>query len=394
MFTQQERHEVIEFTKQLIAIPSESSRESDVANAIRHKMIELGYDDAWIDEMGNVVGRVGTGDGPSVLFDGHIDTVGVTDPTNWKHDPYGGAVESGRIYGRGSSDMKGSIAAMVYAAAKLVEKRNTMKGTVYVSGTVLEECIEGPGLEKVALAVKPDYVVIGESTSLNLAVGQRGRGEVVIETIGKPAHSSSPEVGINAVEKMAEALPYINKLEMPLDELLGRGLMVLTDIISRPYPGVSVVPDLCRATFDRRLLVGETIESVVQHVSGCLDALRKQDPEFEARVSIAQADHSTYTGYSVKAPKFAPAWKFEREHPLVRLSAQALRKAGIEFSIGAYAFCTNGSYSAGKLGIPTVGFGPGEENQAHTIDESISIDALLKALDGYLAIASAVCDIE
>lgn len=389
--SKEKQQEIVGFASELISIPSLPQAELDLADRIRQKMLSLGYDDAWIDDMGNVIGRVGSGRGPKVLFDGHMDTVGVTDPSKWTHDPFSGQVSGGRIYGRGASDMKGSIAAMVYAVAELAQHKHKLRGTAYVSGTVLEELVEGPGLERVIQQVEPDYVVIGESTSLNLAIGQRGRGEVVVETVGKPAHSSNPEVGINAVQKMVSLIPLIDRLEMPTDPLLGRGLMELTDIISRPYPGISVVPDLCRVTFDRRLVVGETIASVTAHVAQCLESMRKSDPEFRASVSIAGADIKSYTGYSVRVPKFAPAWKLEHDHPLVVLAKNALGKVHPSFRVGAYAFCTNGSYSAGKLGIPTIGFGPGDENQAHTVDESISIDALLLSVRGYRAIAEAVC---
>lgn len=376
---------VVEFCRELVRIPSLSGEEGALAEAIRARMLALGYDRAWIDDWGNVIGQVGTGEGPRILFDGHLDTVGVTDPGTWRHDPFGGDLDQDRIYGRGSSDMKGSLAAMVYAAAGLVPARDPLTGTVYVSGTVAEELVEGPALGRVIEAVRPDYVVIGESTSLGLYIGQRGRAEIVVETMGVPAHSSTPHLGVNAVKRMAELLPIINTIPMPSDPLLGSALLEVTDIISRPYPGISVVPDRCRATFDRRLMVGETPESVIEH----LDRGLAGSDGFT--ISIAEACFTTYTGAEVAVAKFAPAWKTPEDHPLVRGALRGLAAAGLSARLGAYGFCTNGSYSAGKYGIPTIGFGPANEGQAHTIDEFVDVAALLSATRGYQGIATALC---
>ena len=391
MFSTKEQEAIIEFCRELIRIPSLPGQEGALAEAIRSRMIGLGYDDAWIDDAGNVIGRVGDGSGPAILFDGHLDTVGVTDASQWRRDPFGGEMADGKIYGRGTSDMKGSLAAMVYAAGSLVPEKARLRGTVYVCGSVCEELVEGPGLGRAIEQVKPDYAVIGESSSLNLQIGQRGRAEILLETTGQPAHSSSPWLGVNAVEKMVFLLPVLKKIPMPRDPLLGSALMELTDIISRPYPGISMVPDQCLATFDRRLMAGETPEGVIRAVDDAIAALVRADRELRAKVSIAEARFKTYTGYQISVPKFAPAWKLPEEHFLVRTALGALREAGLTPDIGAYAFCTNGSYSAGKYGIPTVGFGPGNEVQAHTIDEYIEVKNLVRGAEGYRAIARTVC---
>jgi len=385
---------VVEFCRELLRIPSLPGEEGALAEVIRTRMLALGYDEAWSDGMGNVVGRLGTGEAPRILFDGHMDTVGVTDSECWRRAPFGGEVEGGRLYGRGASDMKGSIAAMVHAVGSLAPDRNRLKGTVYVCGTVCEELVEGPGLGRVIEEVRPDYVVIGESTGLDLYIGQRGRAEIVLETLGVPAHSSTPYLGVNAVRQMVRLLPVIDALPMPTDHLLGSALMEITDIISRPYPAISVVPDLCKATFDRRLMVGETPESVVAQLVEACGAVNGPDGAVRARVSIAEARFKTYTGLEVVVSKFAPAWKTPGEHPLVQGALRGLIGAGLRPRLGAYGFCTNGSYSAGKYGIPTVGFGPANETEAHTIDEFVDIEALLAATRGYRGIAAAVCGLE
>ena len=146
--------------------------------------------------------------------------------------------------------MKGALAAMVLHS-ELAQNRAELSGEVYVSGTVHEEIAEGVSLGYILEEIKPDAVVIGEATKLKINIGQRGRGEIIIETTGKAAHSANPEVGVNAVYQMMKVIRAIGNLEMPEDELLGPAIMELTDTLSSPYPGASVVPENCRVTYDR-----------------------------------------------------------------------------------------------------------------------------------------------
>ncbi|TQW47613.1 M20/M25/M40 family metallo-hydrolase, partial [Clostridioides difficile] len=210
----------------------------------------------------NIVGCIkGNKPGKKILFDGHIDTVPVPDASKWSVPPFEGKIVDGKIYGRGTSDMKGQYTAMMSAVAYFAKDTNRdFAGELYVAGVVHEEIFEGVSAREISKAVQPDYVVIGESSELNLKIGQRGRGEIVVETFGKPAHSANPEKGVNAVYKMANVIQKIQQLVPPTHRVLGDGILVLTDIKSSPYPGASVVPDYCKATFDRRLLVGETRE--------------------------------------------------------------------------------------------------------------------------------------
>ncbi|MEX2356361.1 MAG: M20/M25/M40 family metallo-hydrolase, partial [Thermaerobacterales bacterium] len=186
---------------------------------------------------------------------------------------------------------------------------------------------------------------------------------------------------------MAVLINALVDLPMPEDAYLGRALIEVTDIQSTPYPGISVVPDRCRATFDRRLLMGETAESVLSEIQALVDRLQQQDGNFRVRVEVARADVTTYTGHRLQAAKFAPAWMTDRNHPLVRKAAAGLAGAGISPRFGTYQFCTNGSYAAVVEGITTIGFGPGQEEQAHTIDEFVTVDQLLQAAAGYAAMA-------
>lgn len=392
MLSEARKNKLTEVCQELIRNKSYSGEEKNVAEAIKTVFEELGYDDYFIDEYGNIIGHIkGSEEGKKILFDGHIDTVPVPDESKWTHNPYGGEIVDGKIYGRGTSDMKGQLSAMIVAAACFAEDiKKDFKGDIYVAGVVHEEIFEGIASRKISEAVNPDYVVIGESSELNLKIGQRGRAEIVIETFGKPAHSANPEKGINAVYKMSKIIEKIQKLETPMHPVLGKGILVLTDIKSSPYPGASVVPDYCKATFDRRLLVGETKESVLAPIKAFVEELMKEDSELKAEVSYAKATENCYTGSTISGERFFPGWLYEEKDEFVQIAYEGLKSAGLDPEITQYSFCTNGSHYAGEKGIRTIGFGPSKENLAHTIDEYIELEQLFIGAEGYYGILNSL----
>jgi putative selenium metabolism hydrolase len=263
-------------------------------------------------------------------------------------------------------------------------------GEIVVSGVVHEECFEGIAARKITERIRPDYVVIGEASELNLKRGQRGRAELVVETFGRPAHSANPHAGTNAVYKIASLITVISKLQAPRHPILGEGILELTDIKSSPYPGASVVPDYCRATYDRRLLVGETKASVLEPLLAVIAAQERIDPELKAAVGYASGVERCYTGTEIRGERFFPGWVYDEEDEFVQAALAGLRSAGLNPEITQYSFCTNGSHYAGEAGIRTIGFGPSRENLAHTIDEYIEADQLVKATAGYYGILGAV----
>jgi putative selenium metabolism hydrolase len=304
--------------------------------------------------------------------------VGIAAGSKWTRDPFAAESDNEFIYGRATADMTVALAAIIHGAASV--DRAKIAGRIAVSATVLEEVMEGISLGTVMQEVNPDFVVIGEATELNLNRGGRGRAEIRLETIGQPAHSSSPQLGVNAVHLMLSAISAIEKMPVAHDSLMGDALMVLTDIISDPYPGYSVIPSRCRVTYDRRLLPGETPESV-------LGAIRAGTA---ANVTLAEGEHATYTGGRLCGAKFFPAWVFGEEHSFVQDALRGLRSAGLDPQIGAYRFCTNAAHSAGIARVPTVGFGPASEGDAHVANERIAIADLVAAARGYRGIIEAV----
>jgi len=392
MRDEKRKNELIEFCREMVSRPSLSGDEGEVAHLVAETMRSLKYDQVEMDHYGNVIGRMIFADGgPRILFEGHMDHVDVGSREAWSHDPYGAEVSEGRIWGRATSDMKGALAAMVVAADLLRSKGENLRGELIVAGSVHEECFEGVASESIAKLTSPDYVVIGEASGLNLMRGQRGRAEIVMETYGKSAHSSNPSVGINAIKTMLPLLLNVEKEFIPhTHPFLGEGILEVTDIISSPYPGASVIPDRCRVTFDRRLLAGETQDQVLAQISRIVRGVAAFEPKLKAQVFIARGSAKCYTGETIEAERFAPGWLFEEDHPIVRMALAGLRSVGLNPGISHYSFCTNGSYYAGKAGIPTVGFGPSREELAHVVDEYVEIEQLVSACEGYAGIAESV----
>ncbi|HJC47584.1 MAG TPA: YgeY family selenium metabolism-linked hydrolase [Candidatus Lachnoclostridium pullistercoris] len=392
MLTKERENQVIELCQKLIRQKSYSGQEDGVAGVLKEELPKLGFDSVTVDKYGNVIGCIkGKRPGKKLLFDGHIDTVPVTDETEWQYPPFAAEIHDGKIYGRGTSDMKGAVAAFVSAAANFAaDTDKDFAGELYIAGVVHEECFEGVAAREISAAVKPDYVVIGEASALNLKVGQRGRGEIVVETFGKPCHSANPEKGINAVYKMAKVIEAIRTLEPTHHPVLGDGILELTDIKSSPYPGASVVPEYCRATYDRRLLVGETKESVLEPIQKLMDQLMAEDPQLKVKVSYAVGEELCYTGNHIQGERFFPGWLYDEKEEFVQDVKKELEDMGYAPSITQYNFCTNGSHYAGEAGIKTFGLGPSQENLAHTVNEYIEIDQLSKVTDCYYGVMKAL----
>ena len=378
---------------ELIGQKSCSGEEMGAANALAGFFRARGLGELTIDRLGNLIVTLrGDRPGKTVLFDGHLDTVPVIDAEQWTHPPFSATLEGEKLFGRGTSDMKCALACMAAASADYYEQtQGHFCGTVVIAGVVHEECFEGVAAREISARVKPDLVVIGEASECNLKIGQRGRAEIVVETFGRSAHSANPEKGVNAVYHMAELVRRIRDIVPPQSDVLGSGILELTDIKSAPYPGASVVPNYCRATYDRRLLVGETKESVLAPIHAVLDKAAVELSNLEAKVSLARGEERCYTGETISGERFFPGWAFEETDDFVQQALCGLRTGGVSPKVTRYNFCTNGSHYAGEAGIPTIGFGPSTESLAHTRDEWIALEQIQNALNGYLGLLGQFC---
>ena len=381
--TPEQIERVIALTRELVRSRSLAGQEREAAVACERWMTQLGYDDVRVDRYGSVIGRRrGRRPGRTVHFDGHIDVVPATSLEQWTHDPFGAELSGHRIWGRGASDMKGPVAAMICAGAFV--PRDRFDGTIAVSASVGEEELEGPALTAILEQHPADVVIIGESSELKIGIGQKGRAGIQIEARGKPAHSSRPEEGVNAVYKMMEAIQRVRAMPVPTDPVLTPGISELVEIVSSPYPGTSIVPDGCRARIDRRLVQGETRESVLAMFS---DAFKGLDG-VEAR--YLQVALPCYTGETIVTDDFHPAWVTPRDSDLVRRAERALDSVGLPIDYFTARYCANGSGSAGEMHIPTLIFGPSTPAVAHVVDEYIEVDELIRGTEAYMALAEEI----
>ena len=380
------KEKLIGFCQNLIRLKSLSGDEGAVAELIIQEMNDLGYDEVQRDSYGNVIGKINGNGKKSIMFEGHMDVVGVPTPDDWTVHPFGGELKDGRIWGRGTADMKCALAAMIYGAAEM--KLKDHEADVYVAAVVFEEIFEGVGFGKVLDKIKPDAVVLGEASALAICVGQKGRAEIELEADGVNAHSATPDRGVNAIYNMLPLLEKVKSLPVPLSEDLGEGILVTTDIISSPYPGSSVIPDKCKATLDRRLIEGETVESVLAPIKKCIEEISKNDQNFRASVRLAEEYRKCYTGEEIGSERFYPGWKLSGDAPLISKSKEAYKSLGLIPRFTTYPFCTDGSESAGRRGIPTIGIGPSKTTMAHVVDENVDIGEIELVADIYAELAS------
>jgi len=386
------------FAQKLVQTPSISGQEQEVAGLIVKEMGKLAYDEVFTDDMGNVVGTIkGSGQGKNVMLNSHMDHVDPGNPDKWKCEPYGGTIAGGYLHGRGSCDMKGPLASQIYAAALIKNLGLPHRGDIIVSCVVQEEPAECVGMAylcDVTFArreIKVDSVVIGEPSDLKFIQGQKGRVELEVTTVGRTSHGSAPWHGKNAVYKM---LPVISKVQnfdatLPTHELLGKSLITLT-IISCSPGRLSIIPDLCTVSLDRRLTPGETVEQALAQVETILEATGREDPDFQGFVRVREVEEVSYTGMKTLARKIMLPWLTSAEHPVAVQAYAALSELGQKPECDYWYFGTDGSHTAGVLGIPTIGYGPGEEGVIHTPEERISLDALVQSVAGNAAIALAI----
>ena len=377
--------EMVKFLRDMIAIPSESTGERPVVERARAEMKNAGFDEIKIDGLGNILGRIGSGT-TVIAFDAHLDTVGVGDPSTWKRDPYKGDLKDGVIYGRGAGDQEAGMAAAVYGGRIIKELGLDGDYQLWVTGTVMEEDCDGLCWQYIIRehVLRPDVVVITEPTKLGVYRGHRGRMEMEVRTQGLSCHGSAPERGVNAVYKMAPIIADIERLNDRLaataDAFLGKGTVTISDIRSTS-PSLCAVADSSTIHLDRRLTRGETMEHAVAEIQA-LESVKKAG----AMVTVLDYARPSYTGLTYPTKKYYPTWILEETDPAVvagvRAAEQALDARPV---VGKWGFSTNGIATCGMFGIPTIGFGPGDEIYAHGPDDQCPVEHLTRAARFYAA---------
>jgi len=405
--------DMVAFAQKLVQTPSISGTEKELSELDISEMIRLGYDEVFRDDHGNIVGIVnGTEPGPTIMYNSHMDHVSPGDVMNWEgYEPYGGQLDECMvdnqdktekemaecIHGRGASDVKCGEAAQIYAGGMLVKLREMgfpIKGRFMFTGVVQEEPAEMVGMLHLVDKTLParglsyDAMVSSEASSLKLYCGHRGRVEMLGTVYGRTSHGSAPWLGINAIYK---AIPLILKLKdelypsLPVDEKLGQASLSLNIIECSPG-ALSIVPDKCMLSLDRRTIPGETAETALEQVKAIIDELSKEDPEFKADVAVKSATEVSYTGLSYDVAKDMAPWKIDTEHPFVKAAAAAIAKMGQEVKYGYWDFGTDASKTCGIDRKPTIGYSPMQEQYAHTPYDKCRTDFMRTALAGNVAI--------
>lgn len=378
------RATIVQFLRELCAIPSMDSQIGPVGERVAAELRALGFDEVRFDVMGNILGRVGHG--PRVIvYDSHIDTVGVGDPAAWRWDPFVGKVEDGVLYARGACDEKGSTPGMIYGIAlgRDLGLFSPDEFTLYYFGNMEEWCdgIAPNSFVEVDPGVRPDFVVIGEPTRMQVYRGHKGRLELKITAKGKSAHAASNHLGENAIYKLLPIIHAISMLEPQLGDhpFLGHAKITVSDMQVKT-PSINAVPDEATIFIDRRMTFGETKDEVRAQLA------RLIPPHDRDSVTIEELfyDEPSYTGFVLPVDKYFPAWALEEDHPLVAAGQRARAAIGLPAApAGKWNFSTNGIYWAGKAGIPSIGFGPGDEVTAHTTEDSVSLDDVVAATAFY-----------
>lgn len=387
--TEEKREDIVRFMREICAIPSYESLIGPVGERIAEEMRKLGFDEVRFDKMGNILGRIGNGS-RTIVFDSHIDTVGVGDPEEWQWDPFEGKVEDGVLYARGACDEKGSTPGMVYGMSFARDLGLLDGWTAWYFGNMEEWCdgIAPNTFVEVDPGIKPDFVVIGEPTKMLVYRGHKGRIEMKVTAKGVSAHAASNHVGINAIYLLLPVIEGIRDLEPSLGDhhFLGHGKITVSDMTVKT-PSINAVPDEAVIYIDRRMTFGETEEEAIAQVEALIPA------EFKERVTVEALfyDEPSYTGFVFPVEKYFPAWALDEDHDLVQAGLKARELIGLDYEpSGKWSFSTNGIYWAGKANIPSIGFGPGDEVTAHTVMDSVRLDDVVKATEFYAILPSLI----
>jgi acetylornithine deacetylase/succinyl-diaminopimelate desuccinylase family protein len=329
----------------------------------------------------NVVGRLRGGGHPVLAFNTHMDTV--PEGNGWSREPFGGEIVEGRLYGRGSVDAKGPLAAFLAAIEALVRSDTRLSGDILMTAVADEESCS-TGARQLVPGIRADLALVGEPTRLRVGIAHRGSLRPVIVVTGRTAHSSRPQEGVNAVYQampVIEALrAYAQGLDLrPPHPLCGTPSAAVTLLSA----GVkeNVIPGRCEITLDRRMIPGESEPAALAEVRAVLEQVRAGHPGLQVDIERT-------------IPTTGSPSEIDLHHPLVAIALDAAAKAlGRPSEVhGMTGACDMTHFRA--AGIPCVVLGPGDESQAHQPDENIDVAELNRGALAYALTAIAVCGLE
>ncbi len=381
--------DVVNCARRFVQIPSLSGEEKELAFLIRDTLNEFSLDSVYVDELGDVIGFVkGKSLHPLVVLEGHMDHVSPGNLELWECDPYSAEVIDGNIFGRGSVDMKASIAAMAFAAKEISKKER--EGTLALCFVVQEETVEGTAIKHIIekkMKEVPDLVVLGEATNLDLGIGHRGRAVITVELSGRTAHASMPELGINTLHVASKLISYVEEelsSNLPIHQKLGKATIATIGLQASPKAGPQI-PDKARILFDRRMILGETENEILNPINDKVEEFTGERTILGGTTSILEEDIECWTKRKLSTRDFFPPWLIN-EKQIVQKALKCLRHSGIASCPRVWTFSTDGVYTYGSRGIPTIGIGPGDEALAHQPNEHVGVKDVRKAVEAYIAV--------
>lgn len=375
--------EIIAVARRMLRIASFSGQEKPLADLIQCEMERLAYDRVWVDGAGNVIGLLRGAGGSSVMLHAHMDIVGVGDEREWSHAPFAADRADGYLWGRGSCDDKGCLAAQLFAVGLLKRGGLTPPGDVYVAAVVHEED-GGFGTRHLVGHLRPDVAVIGEPSGCELRRGHRGRFEWVVDFFGRSVHASVPDRGLNPLFSLSRFLLKLRNAPMHSESVFG-GSTVAPTLTYVDQSSSNVIPAKATVHLDWRTAPGETLEEARQKLL-CL--LREAaEPGISTNLRVHTHTVRAYTGLEMLIDRALPGYCLDESDPWLCQAQGALAESlQRQVPVGVWQFCTDGGHMA-AVGIPCVGYGPGKETMAHVLDERLSVAQLLEAVHGYMALA-------
>jgi len=381
------RNAIIRFLREICAIPSMDSQIRAVSERVAEEMQRLGFDEVRWDVQGNILGRIGNG-ARVIVFDSHLDTVGIGDRSQWAWDPFEGKVENGVLFARGACDEKNSTPGMVYGLA-LARDHGLLEGwTAYYFGNIEEWCdgIAPRVFVEHDPKVRPDFVVIGEPTRMQVYRGHKGRVELQVTVKGRSAHAASNWLGDNAIYKALPIIAGLRDLDATLrvDPFLGKGTLTVSDM-KVSTASINAVPDQVTLFIDRRLIPADSIASAMAEVQSVIE--RSGVNIADVSLSVLKYAEPSWNGFVLEVDKYYPAWVLEESHPLVQAALDTTELVfGRRATTGKWDFSTNGTYWAGIAGVPSIGFGPGDERYAHSVLDQVPLEDVVQSTLFYAAL--------
>jgi len=381
-----EREDVISLLRKLIKIESANPNieggtgEAEISNFIADHLETIGmevYTQDVIDDRFNVIGILrGEGEGPSLMLNGHTDTVGTKGMTI---DPFEPFLENDNIHGRGSCDMKGPLTGMITGVNVLARSGIKLKGDLLISAVVDEE-YKSRGTERLIQEYCSDAVIIGEPTDFKIGIAHKGFIWLEIEVRGKAAHGSVPEKGVDAIVNMAKIVSSLSILEKSYakkkHDLLGTPNIHMSMI--KGGSDWSIIPDFCRLKLEKRTIPGET-STAADEINQILNKLSKEDPLFNA---------------NVKQIFERQPMEIASDEAVVKSLMLAFRKIrGTDTRLVGEPYWTDASIFVNNASIPTCIFGPGDISFAHSADELIKISDVVDSAKIYALAAQFFCGV-